>query len=252
MNRSDKEQEKDRDIMMALLTPQKSIYELEQTLRRLEKKLNYVTILRHIKKMQKNGLVNSESNLRKNGEPDKRKAMKIELTSKGLATLLIDGDLQEKELKDLNKEICAKRNKECSSIESGSQSAAYAVTNFFDDLLINEKHLSRLSRKYSLIESYLEEIFVNSLLEIKPKINLKFFDEEWFYEVYVKAIGNAVFKAREKYPIGFEKLGIWKSLTEKERQEAIEEFEEFEKEREEAIKEFLDRCTSDSETVNLG
>jgi hypothetical protein len=213
-----------------LVSPQSSMYKLNNDI----KGSKFSTIRRNIYKLQENKLITI-------GKPEKRKAMKIELTSKGLATLLIDGDLQEKELRELNKEIFRENYKK------RSQSDAYAVIDFFDDLLIDKKDLSLNQR--SLIESYLGEIFVNSLLEIKPKVNLKFFDGEWFYEVYVKAIGNAVFKAREKYPIGFEKLGIWKSLTEKERQEAIEEFEEFEKEQQEANKEFLDRRTSDSETV---
>lgn len=53
MNRSNKEKEKDRNIMIALLTPQKSMYELDQTLKKLKKKSNYATVYRHIKKMQK-------------------------------------------------------------------------------------------------------------------------------------------------------------------------------------------------------
>jgi hypothetical protein len=224
-------------LKILIVSPQTSMYKLAKSI----KGSTFSTIRRNIYRLR-------DIELLKVGEPEKRKAMKIELTSKGLATLLIDGDLQEKELRELNKEIFRKHYEERSSIKSDSQSDAYALAVFYDDLLTDKKHLT--SKRYlSLIESYLEEIFVNSLLEIKPKVNLKFFDEEWFYEVYVKAIGNAVFKAREKYPIGFEKLGIWKSLTEKERQEAIKEFEEFEKERQEAIREFLDRCTSDSETI---
>jgi len=207
-------------LKVLLVSPQTSMY-------KLAKRINgstFSTIRRNIYRLR-------DIELLKVGEPEKRKAMKIELTSKGLATLLIDGDLQEKELKEENKEIFRKHYQERSSLKSDQQSDAYASAIFLDDLLVDKKRLS--PKLCSLIESYFGEVFVNSLLEIKSKVNLKFFDPEWFYEVYVKAIGNAVFKAREKYLFEFEKAGIW--ATEEERQEAI--------------REFLDRNTAESETI---
>jgi DNA-binding PadR family transcriptional regulator len=86
MNRLDKE------IMMALLGSQPSMYGLEKSL----EGTNYATVYRHIKRLQKNGLLSTTKVPRKNGKLDKRGTEKPELTTKALATLIIDGDLKKK------------------------------------------------------------------------------------------------------------------------------------------------------------
>lgn len=174
----------DRDIMIALLSPQQSIYGLEMEVKKSNPKSNYATVWRHIKRMQKNGLINTTKAPRKNGKLDKRKTEIPTLTSKGLATLLIEGDLQKKELFSVGRRIFLKTYKKL----------PISAEPFFTD------------------------IFADSLLEIKPKVNLKSFDENWFREVSVIAFNKAAIKAVKKYQDKFEKEGIW--ATEKELQES--------------------------------
>ena len=134
--------------------------------------------------MQKKGLLNTTKAPRKNGKPDKRKTEIPRLTSKGLATLLIEGDLQEKELLSVGRRVFLKTYK-------------------------------KLPQK---AEPFFTDIFTDSLLELKPKVNLKFFDEEWFREVSAFVFNNVARKAVKRYQPKFEKEGIW--ATEKELEES--------------------------------
>ena len=68
---------------------------------------NYATIWRHIKKMHKNGLVSSSDSPRKDGTPDKRKTKMATLTFKGIATILIEGNIEEDELLTVAKKLFA-------------------------------------------------------------------------------------------------------------------------------------------------
>jgi len=191
MNRSEKEKKTDRKIMIALLTPKNSMYKLEQTSR-----INYATVYRHVKKLQKIGLITTfQGRPRKNGKPDKRGAEKLELTPKGLATLLIDGDLQEEELIKVNEKI------------------------FQQDL---ENILPKKS--LFMIKPVFAEVFSKSLLEIRPKINLKFFDEKWFNHIYYKTLDSNIARAIRKYHVEFEKEGVWLSKAEADRE--AQEFRE--------------------------
>ena len=72
------------------------------------------------------------------------------LTSKGLATLMIEGNLQKKEFLSVGRKIFEK---------------------YFKKMPIST-------------EPFMTDVFSDTLLEIKPKVNLKFFDEKWFREVF--------------------------------------------------------------------
>jgi len=72
-------------------------------------------------------------------------------------------------------------------------------------------------------EPFMTDILSDSLLEIKPRVNLKFFDEKWFREVSRIAFKNSAVKAVEKCQAKFEKEGIW--ATEKELEENPPPFE---------------------------
>ena len=92
----------DKQILLGLLGTQQSMYSLEKSLNGS----NYATVYRHIKKMQKEGLLKPKTGARKNGLQDARGTSNPELTAKGLATLIIDGDLQKDELiKVMEKEL---------------------------------------------------------------------------------------------------------------------------------------------------
>ena len=178
----------DREILKAILTEEQSIYSVNYSVNEVLKKKgeesNYATVWRHIKKMQEGGLLTVIQARRKNGKPDKRKTEILNLTNKGLATLLIEGNLQKEELFSVGKRIFLKTYKKI----------PISAEPFFTD------------------------IFIDSLLEIKPKVNLKFFNEEWFREVSRIAFRNSAEKAVKKYQAKFEKEGIW--ATEKELEES--------------------------------
>jgi len=169
----------DKEILKAILTEEQSIYEIRENI----KGSNYATVWRHIKKMRKEGLLTFSDAQRKNGKPDKRKTMLPKLTNKGIATLLIDGDLQKEELFRIGRRVFLKTYKKI----------PISAEPFFTD------------------------IFSDSLLELKPKVNLKFFDEEWFREISRHVWRKSAEKAVKKYRAKFEKEGIW--ATEKELQE---------------------------------
>lgn len=166
----------DKEILKAILTEEQSIYQIKEQI----KGSNYATIWRHIKKMQKEGLLTVSEAQRKNGKPDKRKTILPKLTNKGIATLLIDGDLQKEELFPIGQRIFLKTYKKI----------PISAEPFFTD------------------------VFSDSLLELKPKVNLKYFDEEWFREISRDVWKKSAEKAVKKYQAKFEKEGIWATETE--------------------------------------
>ena len=135
-------------MMMVLSTSPKSMYDLEHTLKETMRESNYPTVRRHIIEMLKDGLLSTVENLRKNGKPDERRTKKPELTNKGLATLLIDGDLQKDEL-----------------VKVGRISLQRSFGNLPEGFLRGVDF---------------EGAFADTFLRMKPKVNLRFFDEIYF------------------------------------------------------------------------
>jgi len=178
----------DREIMKTILAEEQSIYSVNKVLKKEGEKSNYATVWRHIKKMQEGSLLTFVEARRKNGKADQRKTEMLKLTNKGIATLLIDGDLQEKELFSVGRKIFLKTYKKVP-----------------------------LSA-----EPFFTEVFADSLLELKPKVNLKFFDENWFREVSNITFNKTAKKAIKKYQAKFVKEGIW--ATEKELEESSDQF----------------------------
>jgi len=156
----------DKDILKTLLAKDDiSIYELNKTLGNK----NYVTVLRHVHKML------DDSVLKLRSSRSKRNAELLEVTGKGIATLLLRGNLSKQELFQIDLKA--------SKLD-------------FPNLLHIERDL-------------LAEVFVDSLVEIRPKVNLEFFDEEWFRHVWFEATGKAMVKAIKKHEKQFEEKGIW-------------------------------------------
>jgi hypothetical protein len=56
--------------------------------------------------------------------------------------------------------------------------------------------------------------FVDSLLEMRPKINLKFLDEKWFREVYGYAVVSSSERLLKNISLYLEKEEIWVSEEE--------------------------------------
>jgi hypothetical protein len=156
MNRIDKE------ILISLLSSKKSMYSIEKSLNGT----NYPTVYRHIKKMQKEGLLKSQCGTRKNGQQDARGTAKPELTAKGLAILIIDGDLQKDELiKVMEKEL----------------------SKGYEDLPSS-----------FLSETHIDVIFADTLLRMRHKINTKFFDENYFNRIFNISFAEALLEQIKK------------------------------------------------------
>lgn len=174
----------DREILKAVLTEEPSMYGIEKTIRKIKKKPNYATVWRHIKKMQKNGLLTTIKASRKNGKLDKRQTEKQILTSKGLATLVIEGDLQKEDLTIIGMRIFQKQ---------------------FKKLQISA-------------EPFMTDIFSDALLKMKPKVNLKYFDENWFREIYRISILESAKEAIKKHKAKLQKKGVWATNAEIEKE----------------------------------
>jgi len=156
----------DREILKALLSPYSSIYELNKFLQENQKVKNpYSTINRHVKKMQKEGLISGEPIKRKDGEVDKRGSERLRLTEKGLAFLILKVGLTEMELISASDRL----------LESQHLKA------FIEDLLGQNK--------YQILQKIFERI--------KPKVNLDFFDKEYFGSILLRSL---IESADEMYP----------------------------------------------------
>jgi hypothetical protein len=152
----------DKRILLALLSSHQSMYSLEKSL----EGTNYASVFRHVKKMQKEGLLSASKTTRKNGKHDERGTEKPTLTAKGLATLIIDGDLQKADLVNVMEKELAKNY--------GDLPATF------------------------LFETQVDEIFVETLMKIRHKINLKFFDEVYFNKMFHISFIESLFEKMKK------------------------------------------------------
>ena len=151
----------DKEILKAILTEEQSIYNIDKNI----KDSNYATVWRHIKNMQKDNLLVVAGARRKNGKADKRKTKIPELTRKGLATLLIEGDLQKEELVSVGKKF---------------------FLRYFSQRLLE------------LVNPVMANIFTDAMLRIKPKVNLRFFDEKYFDELLVTSFVESLVETLPK------------------------------------------------------
>jgi len=174
----------EKAILKALLSEKEaSIYKLNKIL----KEANYPTVWRYVKRMEKDGLIKISE------KPDKRETKLISITSKGIATLLIEGDLTKEELEK-------------------SSNLFWSKMDWISKLPQTERLLTL---------KFLAEVWADSLLNLRPKINLKYFDEEWFGKIWLEETLKALKKNEEKYRKTFEELGVW--ATEEERKKSLEE-----------------------------
>jgi DNA-binding MarR family transcriptional regulator len=139
----------DRKIMIALLKPQRSMYELADSL-----KEPYASVLRHVKKLEIDKLVKTEKGVKKDGKPDNRETKSLRLTEFGLATLAVSGEVSDKELRLVAERIFLKMSPKLQS-------------------LMNESGI--------LGESILRIVFDR----VRPKINLDCFDQEYFDKTFL-------------------------------------------------------------------
>ena len=174
----------DREILKAILIEEKSMYSIEKYLSENGVKSNYATVWRHIKAMQKEGILSIARATRINGNLDKRRTELTKLTPKGLATLIIEGNIQKDELTKIG-------------------------------LKIFQKQFVKMPNS---AEPFMIDVFSNALLKVKSKVNLKDFDENWFREIYWISILESGKEAIKKYRQKFEKEGIWATDAEREKE----------------------------------
>jgi len=169
----------DRQIMTALLLPQKSMYELTMSIEQSKYLKKYPTIRRHVKNLAKDGLIEVEEGTRKDRKFDNRKTQKLKLTDRGLATLILKENLTDKELRLASQRIFLKMS-------------------------------SKLQKAMNVSGISGESILRNVFDRMKPKINLDYFDREHFenaflismaeylHETYTKASVDRMEKIRKQ------------------------------------------------------
>jgi predicted ArsR family transcriptional regulator len=135
-------------------------------------KKNYVTVLRHVQKMLKDEV------LKANQSKTFRETKLLQVTPKGIATFLLKGNLTRKELLEIKP----------------------------DEIFL--KPAESLQERI-LNEESLRETLADTLLEIRPKVNLEFFDEKWFKEVFYETTWKAIAKSMKKHEKEYIEKGIW-------------------------------------------
>ena len=166
--------------MKQILAEEQSAYSVNEQLKKTAEKSNYATVWRHIKKMKEKNLINIAEALRKNGKIDNRNTEILSLTNNGLATLLIEGDIQEEELNLIGQQII-------------------------------QGHVGKTL--LSLLTPVLTKIFSNALLKIKPRVNLKFFDDNYFNELFVTSFVETMIELLPETNLKLEEKELQKLLT---------------------------------------
>ena len=167
----------DKEILMNLFKSEEpSIYKLADSIRWS----SYPTVLRHINDLKTEGYLEESEALRKDGKRDQRDTRIMNLTNKGLAYLLQDGNLSDDDLVDVGLSVMEKRLKE-------------------DDPF----------------RPIMAEVFLESLQTIRPRFNLQFWDEDWFEKMLNESYNEALHKAMKRHKNELEEKGLWRGELEK-------------------------------------
>jgi len=149
---------KNVDILKALLfEPSGSIYKLKEKLAKDNLKVNYPTLRRRILELEDNGLIEMEKGLNKNGKMDKRKTKSLFLSFKGLAFLILKADLSESE---------------CRAI----------VLRTIKEPPYQKAGISHSMKEIPTLA------FKKTFEQIRPRINLEFFDKEYFVNLFFETL----------------------------------------------------------------
>lgn len=119
-----------------------------------KKNVNYPTLLRHINKLTKDGFIEEEKGTRRDGKVDERETKNLSLSFKGLVYLVLNANLTERESRAIVDRIF--RRPEFQKLE--------------------------IAKKMSVVEIPVASL-KNFFVEIRPKINLEYFDEDWTMEL---------------------------------------------------------------------
>lgn len=157
----------DREIMTALLLPQKSMYELAMFIEQSKYLKKYPRIRRHVKNLAKDGLIEVEEGTRKDKKLDNRKTQKLKLTDRGLATLILEGNLNDKEFRLASQRIFLRMSSKLQkAMNSSGISGESILRNVFD--------------------------------RMKPKINLDCFDREYFENTFLMSMAEYLHETYKK------------------------------------------------------
>jgi DNA-binding MarR family transcriptional regulator len=158
----------DTEILKALLPgPSDSIYKLEKELKEKnkDKNVNYPTLRRHVKRLTQKGFIQVDKGERKNGTPDERDTTVVGISPKGLAYIVLKNNMDSKTIELAAAKIL--------------QQAGLGIN--WNSLFVTQ------------VTSSVRKTFE----ELRPKINLEFFDETYMrgllYTTLVKNIVEAYF-----------------------------------------------------------
>jgi hypothetical protein len=157
--------ELDREVMIALLQPQSSRYKLWKNM--LDRKFPYKTMSERIRKLQEDKLLEVERAKKKNGKLDNRKTQRLTLTDRGLATLILKENVDDKELRLASQRIFLRMSRRLQSLMDNSGLSG---------------------------ESILRSVFDR----MKPKINLDCFNQEYFEDTFLISMAEYLHETHKK------------------------------------------------------
>jgi hypothetical protein len=166
MNISKRSEMLDIELLKVLLpAPSDSMYGAKSELKLEDKRkkrdsYSASTIARHLSKLEKAGYIRREKNvaLRKNGQQDRRGSQRCELTFKGLFKLVLCADLEDSEI-----ELAVGKCFEYNMPSTG---------------------LTRLS----LVKGMPVKAFRDSLKQMRSRINMEYFDEQYAITLFVENV----------------------------------------------------------------
>jgi DNA-binding MarR family transcriptional regulator len=160
----------DCEILKNLMSESsRSIDRLQKDLSpKLGKTANYPTVRRHVNDLEKNGYLEFKEGVRKNGRVDKRKTHNVSLTFKGLAYILLRGpEFTDSEITQIINKVSKPSN-------------------------------LQLSKDLAIIQIPVEA-FRKTMSELRPKVNLEFFDEEYMMQTFFVLLRGNVFEYVGKF-----------------------------------------------------
>lgn len=146
-------------ILKALLPESsRSIYvlrdELKEKLAEKNIEVNYPTLRRRINKLVDEGFINVEEGVRKNGRVDQRGTKNLSLAFKGLVKLILEAELSESESRTIVNRVLGK-----------------------------PQYKKLEMAKKSSIQQISTDAIRKSFYELRPKVNLKYFDEDYVQQL---------------------------------------------------------------------
>jgi len=185
----------DTEILKAVFSGiGRSRYRLKEELSKKLKNVNYPTLRRRIFELSNEGYVRLEPGIRKNGNPDKRRTGKPELTFKGLVFLILNASLDESQTRAIVQKV------------------------------LSESTFKNIKIYYAAASEIGTVSIQKAIEQIRPRVNLEHYDEEYvrnlWHDTVVENYLDEVlsymkkhFPSEEKLERHFKKAKAKKDLT---------------------------------------